>query len=132
MVGLCLFGGAFSPPHRTHRRVVEAALERLSPDRLLIAPCRDHPIKGATDMPTAEHRLAMCRINFADLDPRLFKKGSLTLAQYLASSVERHSTTQAEATATMIFQGVTTHSAAPSLSLSLASSRSMTPLRPFA
>lgn len=66
--GICLFGGAFNPPHLSHRRVAEAALRHLDPERLLVVPCGDHPLKGGGELAPAEHRLAMCRLAFAGLD----------------------------------------------------------------
>jgi nicotinate-nucleotide adenylyltransferase len=68
--GLCLFGGAFNPPHRTHRRIAEAAIAQLSPERLIVLPCGDHPFKGDRRLAAAEHRLRMCELNFAGL-PRV-------------------------------------------------------------
>jgi nicotinate-nucleotide adenylyltransferase len=65
--GLILFGGAFNPPHRTHRRIAEQALAQLPAGRLLVLPAGDHPHKGATDMASAAHRLAMCEIAFAGM-----------------------------------------------------------------
>ncbi|MBK8977921.1 MAG: nicotinate (nicotinamide) nucleotide adenylyltransferase [Planctomycetes bacterium] len=66
MTSVCLFGGAFDPPHRSHRRVLEAAIERLEPQRTLVVPCADHAFKGAPIAP-AEHRLRMCELAFGDL-----------------------------------------------------------------
>lgn len=66
--GICWFGGTFNPPHTSHRRVAVAACERLRPERLLVVPCGDHPLKADDDLAPAEHRLAMCRLAFAGLD----------------------------------------------------------------
>lgn len=65
--GLCMFGGSFNPPHRSHLRVARAAVEALRPERLLVVPCGDHPLKDTTDMAPAADRLAMCRLAFAGL-----------------------------------------------------------------
>lgn len=65
--GVCLFGGSFNPPHRTHRRLLEQARERLDPARLLVMPCAANPLKSALDLAAPEHRVAMCRLAFADL-----------------------------------------------------------------
>lgn len=65
--GLCLFGGSFDPPHATHRRLAETVSARLETARFVVLPCGDHPHKGASSMTTAEHRLAMCRLGFADI-----------------------------------------------------------------
>lgn len=68
--GLALYGGAFNPPHRTHRRIVEAALAQLPVQELRVLPAGDHPHKRRGDVVSAEHRLAMCRLAFGDL-PRV-------------------------------------------------------------
>lgn len=64
-----LFGGAFDPPHRAHRALVEAALSQLELDRLLIVPTGAawHKTRALS---AAEHRVAMARLAFADL-PRV-------------------------------------------------------------
>lgn len=61
-----LFGGAFDPPHRAHRALVEAALAQLQLDRLLIVPTGAAWHKTRALSP-AEHRVAMARLAFADL-----------------------------------------------------------------
>ena len=69
MAGTCLFGGAFDPPHRSHRRIAREVVELCQLDRLFVLPCGDHPIKPAA-IATAEQRLRMCQLNFAGL-PRV-------------------------------------------------------------
>lgn len=65
--GLALLGGAFDPPHRTHRRIAEAALAQLPVAQLRVVPAGDHPHKLAAGMAAGHHRLAMCQHNFAGL-----------------------------------------------------------------
>ncbi|MFO1052340.1 MAG: nicotinate (nicotinamide) nucleotide adenylyltransferase [Planctomycetota bacterium] len=67
MSGLCLFGGSFNPPHRTHRRIVEQAMLRLKPDRLLVMPCAQNPLKPEGHLAPAADRVAMCRLAFRGL-----------------------------------------------------------------
>ncbi|MCX7693752.1 MAG: nicotinate (nicotinamide) nucleotide adenylyltransferase [Tepidimonas taiwanensis] len=64
-----VFGGAFDPPHVAHRALAEAALRQLALDELRIIPTGQawHKARALTD---AVHRLAMCRLAFADL-PRV-------------------------------------------------------------
>ena len=61
-----LFGGAFDPPHRTHVALAQAALAQLQLDVLHVVPTGQawHKQRPLT---SAEHRLAMCRLAFADL-----------------------------------------------------------------
>lgn len=65
---LCLFGGAFNPPHLTHARVVRAALDQLDPDELVVLPSGQHPHKQDTGMAPAEVRLELCQLAFAGID----------------------------------------------------------------
>ncbi len=68
--GLALYGGAFNPPHLTHRRIVEAALLQLPVAELAVLPTGNHPHKKAREVATAEHRLAMCQLAFGAM-PRV-------------------------------------------------------------
>ncbi len=47
MKSIALFGGSFDPPHNGHVAVVEAALERLCVERLIIVPAYVNPFKTA-------------------------------------------------------------------------------------
>lgn len=80
--GIAVYGGAFNPPHRTHRRVCEAALAQLPVERLLVLPAGDHPWKRDGQLAPSEHRLAMCRIAFDGLprvaiDDREIRRGGV-------------------------------------------------------
>jgi nicotinate-nucleotide adenylyltransferase len=66
--GLAIYGGAFNPPHRTHRRICEEALRQLPVDQLLLMPSGDHPHKRGDALEKAHHRLAMCRLAFDNID----------------------------------------------------------------
>jgi len=63
---LGVFGGAFDPPHLTHRALVEAALAQLQPDRLHIVPTGNAWHKTRNLSPAA-HRVAMAQLAFGDL-----------------------------------------------------------------
>lgn len=65
--GLALLGGAFNPPHKSHRRLVEAALQLLPVAELRVLPAGDHPHKQGRELAPAEHRLQMCRLAFGGL-----------------------------------------------------------------
>jgi len=62
---VALFGGTFDPPHRGHVALAYLARERLSLDRILVAPVATQPLKQ--DMPSAgfADRVAMTRLAFA-------------------------------------------------------------------
>jgi nicotinate-nucleotide adenylyltransferase len=85
-----LFGGAFDPPHRAHRWLVEAALEQLELDYLRVVPTGDAWHKSR-ELSPARHRLAMARHAFADLmpvqvdDQEIRRQG----ASYTIDTVER-------------------------------------------
>ncbi len=63
---LGVFGGAFDPPHVTHRVLVEAALAQLQLDRLHVVPT-GHAWHKSRSLSPAQHRVAMARLAFGDL-----------------------------------------------------------------
>lgn len=64
---IALYGGAFDPPHRAHRLLIEACRAQLDIDRLLVIPSGNHPFKGDRHHAPAAARLALCRLAFGDL-----------------------------------------------------------------
>jgi nicotinate-nucleotide adenylyltransferase len=64
--GLALFGGAFNPPHLTHKRIIAAAKEQLPVARVLVLPAGAHPHKQTADndMAPAASRLELCQLAF--------------------------------------------------------------------
>jgi nicotinate-nucleotide adenylyltransferase len=62
-----LFGGAFDPPHRTHVALAQAAVDQLGLDILHVVPT-GHAWHKQRVLTAAEHRLAMCRLAFANVD----------------------------------------------------------------
>ncbi len=67
--GLALFGGAFNPPHLTHRRIIEASMQQLPVSRVIVLPAGAHPHKQDEDseLAPADDRLELCRLAFGDL-----------------------------------------------------------------
>lgn len=67
---LGIFGGAFDPPHRAHHALARAAIAQLQLDELRLLPTGQawHKPQALSE---ARHRLAMCRLAFADL-PEVF------------------------------------------------------------
>lgn len=64
-----LFGGSFDPPHVCHTLLCLYVLEMTDVDKILWAPCVDHPFgKPAAAF---EHRLAMSRLAAKPLGPRV-------------------------------------------------------------
>ena len=61
---LCLFGGAFNPPHRTHERIICTALAQLPVRRLVVLPSGQHPHKHHAELAPAAARLELCRLAF--------------------------------------------------------------------
>ena len=59
---ICVFGGAFNPPHIGHIRAAEYISEKFGPDLFLIMP--SSLILTSPDFPAAEERLALCREAF--------------------------------------------------------------------
>ena len=60
-----ILGGTFDPPHAGHVAMAVAAIRSGLVDELLVVPAGDPWQKSAVT--AAEHRLAMCRLAFADL-----------------------------------------------------------------
>lgn len=61
-----LLGGTFDPPHAAHVALARAAIEGLQLDELRIMPTGT-PWHRARQPVAAAHRLAMCRLAFAEL-----------------------------------------------------------------
>lgn len=71
---LGVFGGAFDPPHATHRALISAAMAQLRLDCLHVVPT-GHAWHKTRSLSPAHHRVAMAQLAFADLrgveiDPR--------------------------------------------------------------
>ena len=65
---IAIYGGSFNPPHLGHVEAARSVARELRPDRFLIIPDREPPHKEmAEGSPTAEERLALCRLAFADV-----------------------------------------------------------------
>ncbi len=62
-----MFGGAFDPPHATHRQLASRVRAHLGVSELRVLPAGDHPHKRGASLTPAPHRLAMCEIAFAGL-----------------------------------------------------------------
>ena len=67
MKKIALFGGSFDPPHTGHMAVVEAALEQLDIDTLIIVPAYLNPFKSQVYAP-ASLRLKWLEEIYADDD----------------------------------------------------------------
>lgn len=63
-----LFGGSFNPIHMGHLILIDQAMDQMKFDAMYIVPAACNPHKmSATDMASAEHRLAMTKIATAEL-----------------------------------------------------------------
>lgn len=69
-VRIGMFGGAFDPPHVGHVALARAAVEQLALDQLRVFPTGQAWHK-ARELSSAEDRLAMARLAFAEV-PRTF------------------------------------------------------------
>lgn len=65
--GLLLFGGAFNPPHRSHHRILTAALQALPVTGALVLPAGRHPLKDTAGLAADAARLELCQLAFDDL-----------------------------------------------------------------
>ncbi len=64
-----ILGGRFDPPHVGHLALAQAAVERFGIERLHVTVVADAAHK--TSEASAQERLAMARLTFAGLDPRI-------------------------------------------------------------
>jgi nicotinate-nucleotide adenylyltransferase len=65
-VNMGLLGGTFDPPHLAHVELARSAIRQLGLSRLLVIPT-GQPWHRRTPPSAAHHRLAMCRLAFAEL-----------------------------------------------------------------
>jgi nicotinate-nucleotide adenylyltransferase len=65
--GIVVFGGAFNPPHRTHRKILRTALDGLPAAGAIVLPTGRHPHKRDRDMAPDAARLQLCAAAFGDL-----------------------------------------------------------------
>lgn len=61
-----IYGGTFNPVHNGHIKLAQAYTDGLRLDELLIIPTRIPPHKQAPDLIDGAHRLAMCKLAFAE------------------------------------------------------------------
>ena len=67
-MSIAIYGGSFNPPHLGHAEAAYTVCEELRPDRFLIIPDNIPPHKDMEEgCPTAEQRLELCRLAFADV-----------------------------------------------------------------
>jgi len=79
-----VFGGSFDPPHRGHAALLSAAAEAIRPDRILVVPSWQAPLKGAPSAP-AEERAALVRLGvLARLPARWRRVARLDLSEVRA------------------------------------------------
>jgi len=67
---ILFYGGSFDPPHRIHRALLAAALELTQADLALVVPTGNASSYKSRALTPALHRLAMCKLAFADV-PRV-------------------------------------------------------------
>lgn len=63
-----IFGGTFDPPHRGHAQLLLAAAKEIRPDKILIIPAYQAPLKGAPQA-SSKDRLKMVRLGILDSLP---------------------------------------------------------------
>ncbi len=92
---ICVYGGSFNPPHVGHIAAARAALEQLSPDKMLVIPERAAPHKDMPeDSPEPEQRFELTRLSFGDIpcievsDMELRREGKSYTADTLRGLLE--------------------------------------------
>lgn len=70
---LLVFGGSFDPPHRGHIALLSAAAEKIRPDKILVVPAYQAPLKGAPRASSHE-RLRLLRAGFLPFLPARWRR----------------------------------------------------------
>jgi nicotinate-nucleotide adenylyltransferase len=70
---LLVFGGSFDPPHRGHAALLAAAARAVRPDRILVIPAWNAPLKGAPAAPAAE-RVILARLGIVERLPARWRR----------------------------------------------------------
>ncbi len=70
---ILIFGGSFDPPHRGHAALLLAAAKKIRPDKILIVPAHQAPLKEAPQA-SSKDRLTMARLGILDPLPLRWKK----------------------------------------------------------
>ncbi len=77
-----VFGGSFDPPHKGHAALLRAAARQLKPDRILIVPAYQAPLKGRPGA-SAVDRLRLLRLGLLpSLPPKWRTKARLDLSEH--------------------------------------------------
>jgi nicotinate-nucleotide adenylyltransferase len=68
-----VYGGTFDPPHRGHALLLQAAINKIRPDKVLIVPAYQAPLKEAPQA-SSKDRLTMARLGILDPLPLKHRK----------------------------------------------------------
>lgn len=68
---IAIFGGAFDPPHRGHERALSAFIDTVQPDIAYVIPSGTPPHKKLSCGAEDHHRLAMAKIAFERISPKV-------------------------------------------------------------
>lgn len=63
---IAIYGGAFNPVHNEHVNIVNAAIDALGLDKVIVVPTNVSPHKGGELSVRGRDRLGMCRLAFTD------------------------------------------------------------------
>ncbi len=61
-----ILGGTFDPPHAGHVAAAVAAQKQLGLDEVRVIPAGQAPLRSGAPVASAAHRVAMCRLAFAE------------------------------------------------------------------
>jgi nicotinate-nucleotide adenylyltransferase len=61
-----IFGGSFNPPHLGHVNSAQAVAKKAGLEKIHVVPAAQNPLKVQVEGPTAEQRLEMTKLAFAD------------------------------------------------------------------
>jgi nicotinate-nucleotide adenylyltransferase len=79
-----IFGGSFNPPHMGHLNAIQTVAKKAGLGKVHVVPAAQNPLKTPVEGPTAEQRLELTRLAFAQygdsyvVDDQELKRGGLS------------------------------------------------------
>ncbi|WP_413585788.1 nicotinate (nicotinamide) nucleotide adenylyltransferase [Bdellovibrio sp. HCB274] len=79
-----IFGGSFNPPHMGHINAIQTVAKKMGLNKIHVIPAAQNPLKTPVEGPTAEQRLELTKLAFAQygetyfVDDQELKRGGMS------------------------------------------------------
>ncbi|MEK2689366.1 nicotinate (nicotinamide) nucleotide adenylyltransferase [Bdellovibrio sp. GT3] len=79
-----IFGGSFNPPHMGHINAIQTVAKKMGLNKIHVVPAAQNPLKTPVEGPTAEQRLELTKLAFAQygetyfVDDQELKRGGMS------------------------------------------------------